>query len=49
MPPQVAAPPIAICSVAGQLTTLGAVWGSLQPRRTIPMVLAGVALLLPGR
>ncbi len=48
MPPQVAAPLIAICSVAGQLTTLGAVWGSLEPRRAVPIVLAGVAGLPAG-
>jgi hypothetical protein len=42
MPPQVAAPLIANCSVAERLTTLGDVWGPFEPRRAIPIALVGI-------
>ena len=43
MPPQIAAPLIALGSVAGQALTLPAVWASLDLRRAAPMIAAGLA------
>ena len=43
LPPQVSAPLIALCSVAGQVLSVRSVWPSLDLRRAAPMVLGGVA------
>lgn len=43
LPPQVTAPLIAACSLAGQLLSIRSVWASLDLRRAAPMVLGGVA------
>ena len=43
LPPQVSAPLIALCSVAGQVLSIRSVWPSLDLRRAAPMVLGGLA------
>lgn len=42
MSPQVVAPLIALCSLAGQLMSVRRVWGSLEFRRGAPMMAAGL-------
>ena len=43
LPPQVSAPLIALCSVAGQVLSIRSVWPSLDLRRAAPIVLGGLA------
>lgn len=42
MSPQVAAPLVALCSLAGQVLTLRSVWRALDVRRAAPMIAAGL-------
>ena len=48
LPPTVAAPLIALGSVAGQALSIRQVWPSLDLRRAAPMVLGGVLGVAPG-
>lgn len=43
VPPTVAAPLVAICSVIGQVQTLPAIWHAMDMRRVLPFVAGGLA------